>query len=217
MYLHMRQLNSLTDQLIAELQHGLKTCHSQPPLAARGYPAEGENSDNLIDTEIRLVAGLMRVNNAGEVAAQALYRGQALTASKQAIRDAMENAAAEENEHLNWCQQRLSELGANRSKLDGIWYWGSFTIGAVAGAIGDRWSLGFVQETEEQVSQHLKEHLSRLPASDARSRAIIQTMQKDEQKHADNARKAGAANLPTPIKSMMKWISRIMTTTAYRF
>ncbi|MFT5503063.1 MAG: ubiquinone biosynthesis monooxygenase Coq7 [Gammaproteobacteria bacterium] len=213
----MRRLNSLTDHLIAELQHGLKTCHAQPPLAARGYPAAGKNSDDLVDTEIQHVAGLMRVNNAGEVAAQALYRGQALTASKQVVRDAMKHAAEEENEHLNWCQQRLSELGANRSNLDGIWYWGSFTIGAVAGAIGDRWSLGFVQETEEQVSHHLQEHLTRLPESDGRSRAIIQTMQTDEQQHADNARNAGAANLPLAVKSTMRWISRIMTATAYRF
>jgi 3-demethoxyubiquinol 3-hydroxylase len=213
----MRQLNSLADQLIGELQHGLKTCHSRPPLANREYPAAEKESNDLSDADILHIAGLMRINNAGEVAAQGLYRGQALTAKREDIRDSMKNAADEENEHLNWCQQRLDELDANRSKLDGIWYWGSFAIGAVAGSIGDRWSLGFVKETEEQVSLHLQEHLSRLPQSDQRSRAIIQTMQADEQQHADNARDAGAENLPSLIKSMMKGVSKIMTTIAYRF
>ncbi|MDH5356632.1 MAG: 2-polyprenyl-3-methyl-6-methoxy-1,4-benzoquinone monooxygenase, partial [Gammaproteobacteria bacterium] len=162
------------------------------------------------------IAGLMRVNNAGEVAAQGLYRGQALTARDPKVVAAMETAAEEENEHLDWCQKRLSELNANRSKLDGFWYWGSFSIGALAGAVGDKWSLGFVQETEEQVCKHLESHLKRLPEQDKRSRAILETMKNDEMQHAISAHKAGAAALPAPVKAAMTLVSKVMTVTAYR-
>ena len=158
----------------------------------------------------------MRVNNAGEVAAQGLYRGQALTARKQAQSEAMIAAAQEENEHLNWCQRRLSELGQRRSLLDGVWYWGSFTIGALAGAAGDKWSLGFVKETEQQVCAHLDHHLERLPEQDQRSRAILTAMRADEARHASNAEQAGAAELPQPVKTAMTLVSRIMTFSAYR-
>jgi ubiquinone biosynthesis monooxygenase Coq7 len=158
----MRHL-SLSDRLLDELQHGLSTCHLRPPAAERGYPADSAEKADLSEQEQAHVAGLMRVNNAGEVAAQGLYRGQALGARKQAISDAMKEAAEEENEHLNWCQRRLGELEQGRSLLDGVWYWGSFTIGALAGAAGDKWSLGFVKETEQQVCAHLDEHLQRLP------------------------------------------------------
>ena len=158
----------------------------------------------------------MRVNNAGEVAAQGLYRGQALTARAAATGAAMEQAAAEENEHLNWCQRRLDELNARRSLLDGVWYCGSFAIGALAGAAGDRWSLGFVKETEQQVCDHLDRHLEQLPENDRRSRSIVDTMRADEARHAQDATAAGAAELPRPVKSLMSLVSRVMTATAYR-
>jgi len=211
-------LRNLTriDSLFDELQHGLKTCHLQPPLQDRPYPASEVDQPPLSDSEQRHVAGLMRVNNAGEVAAQGLYRGQSLSARDPQIKAAMNAAANEENEHLNWCQQRLSELKQGRSKLDGIWYWGSFTIGALAGAVGDKWSLGFVKETEEQVYRHLEDHISRLPAADQRSRTILETMKNDELQHAINADRAGAAPLPLIVRSTMAAVSKIMTFSAYR-
>jgi len=211
-------LQNLTriDFLLDELQHGLKSCHLQPPLQDRPYPACEVDQLPLSDDEQRHAAGLMRVNNAGEVAAQGLYRGQPLTARDPQIKAAMNAAANEENEHLNWCQQRLSELKQGRSKLDGIWYWGSFTIGALAGAVGDKWSLGFVKETEEQVYRHLEEHISRLPGADERSRTILETMKNDEIQHAINAARAGAAPLPRMVRSAMTAVSKIMTFTAYR-
>ncbi|MCP4388400.1 MAG: 2-polyprenyl-3-methyl-6-methoxy-1,4-benzoquinone monooxygenase [Gammaproteobacteria bacterium] len=211
----MRHL-SLSDRLLDELQHGLSTCHLRPPAAERAYPADKTEQPELSQQEQAHVAGLMRINNAGEVAAQGLYRGQALTARKQAISDAMNEAAEEENEHLNWCQRRLGELDQGRSLLDGVWYWGSFTIGAVAGAAGDKWSLGFVKETEQQVCAHLDEHLECLPEQDQRSRAILSTMREDESRHATNAAQAGAAELPSPVKKAMTLVSKIMTFTAYR-
>ncbi len=212
----MLQKLNFIDELIVELQHGLKTCYLQPPHQARPYPATGVEDQPLSDAEQRHVAGLMRVNNAGEVAAQGLYRGQGLTARDSSIKEAMQVAANEENEHLDWCQQRLGELNHRRSRLDGIWYWGSFAIGATAGAIGDKWSLGFVRETEQQVYRHLEDHEARLPEADQRSRAILQTMKKDEMQHAVNAQKAGAAELPGFIKSAMTAVSRVMTFVAYR-
>ncbi|MFB3058588.1 MAG: 2-polyprenyl-3-methyl-6-methoxy-1,4-benzoquinone monooxygenase [Gammaproteobacteria bacterium] len=212
----MIQKLTLIDTLIDELQHGIKTCHLQPPLQERPYPASNIDQQPLSGLEQQLVAGLMRVNNAGEVAAQGLYRGQGLTARDTKISVAMQAAAEEENEHLNWCQQRLTELGQGRSKLDGIWYWGSFAIGAIAGMVGDKWSLGFVRETEQQVYRHLEDHLSRLPEDDQRSRIILETMKKDEMQHAINAQKAGAADLPKVIKCAMSMVSKVMTFTAYR-
>jgi ubiquinone biosynthesis monooxygenase Coq7 len=207
---------SFIDHLLDEFQHGLKTCHLRPAGIARSYPAQQLEADDLSEPEQAHVAGLMRVNNAGEVAAQGLYRGQALSATGQALSAAMSEAAEEENEHLNWCQRRLSELGASRSIFDGVWYWGSFSIGALAGVAGDKWSLGFVRETEQQVCAHLDDHLLRLPEQDVRSRAIIETMRSDELRHALNAQKAGAAELPRPVKLAMTLVSKLMTVTAYR-
>jgi ubiquinone biosynthesis monooxygenase Coq7 len=207
---------SLTDRLLDELQHGLSTCHLKPSGSPRVYPAKQVDDGELSATERGHAAGLMRINNAGEVAAQGLYRGQALTARQQGLSVAMTEAAEEENEHLDWCQTRLTELKHRRSLLDGVWYWGSFTIGALAGAAGDKWSLGFVKETEQQVCTHLDRHLEQLPQQDQRSRAIIESMRRDEQRHATNAEKAGAAELPKPVKSAMSLISKIMTFTAYR-
>lgn len=211
----MRNL-SFTDRLFVELQHGLSTSHLRPGAATRAYPADAAKQAELSDQEKAHVAGLMRVNNAGEVAAQGLYRGQAFSARKQALSQAMNEAAEEENEHLNWCQRRLAELNQSRSLLDGVWYWGSFTIGALAGAAGDKWSLGFVKETEQQVCAHLDRHLEQLPEQDQRSRSIIEAMRADELRHAENAAEAGATELPQPVKTAMTLVSKIMTFTAYR-
>jgi ubiquinone biosynthesis monooxygenase Coq7 len=211
----MRNL-SFTDRLFAELQHGLSTSHVRPGSADRAYPADNSEQVELSAREKAHVAGLMRVNNAGEVAAQGLYRGQAFSAREQALSQAMNEAAEEENEHLNWCQRRLAELDQPRSLLDGAWYWGSFTIGALAGAAGDKWSLGFVKETEQQVCAHLDRHLEQLPEQDQRSRSIIEAMRADELRHAENAAAAGAAELPQPVKTAMTLVSKIMTFTAYR-
>ena len=211
----MRHL-SFSDRLLDELQHGLNTSHARPAAATRDFPAKGISDDDLDDAEIAHSAGLMRVNNAGEVAAQGLYRGQALGARAEALGAAMQQAAEEENEHLNWCQRRLAELNHRRSLLDGIWYWGSFSIGALAGLAGDKWSLGFVKETEQQVCAHLERHLEELPSADRRSRAILQTMRTDELRHAEHAADAGAAELPAPIKAGMTLVSKVMTFTAYR-
>ena len=158
----------------------------------------------------------MRVNNAGEVAAQGLYRGQAFSARDSKTGDSMRAAAEEENEHLNWCLQRLSELGESRSKLDGLWYLGSFAIGSMAGAVGNKWSLGFVEETENQVSEHLESHLEKLPEQDLRSRAVLKTMKEDEMRHAIEAHEAGAAKLPSLVKRTMGLTSKLMTFAAYR-
>ena len=211
----MRNL-SFTDRLLDELQHGLSTSHLQPGADRRDYPADDAEQGELSPGEKSHVAGLMRVNNAGEVAAQGLYRGQAFSAREQALGQAMKQAAEEENEHLNWCQRRLSELGERRSLLDGVWYWGSFTIGALAGAAGDKWSLGFVKETEYQVCSHLDRHLDQLPEQDQRSRSIIEAMREDELRHAENAAEAGAAELPQPVKTAMSLVAKVMTVTAYR-
>jgi ubiquinone biosynthesis monooxygenase Coq7 len=211
----MRKL-SFTDRLLDELQHGLNTSHQRPPMGARGYPAKDIADDALDAMDIAHSAGLMRVNNAGEVAAQGLYRGQALGARSSALGAAMQQAAEEENEHLNWCQQRLAELNQRRSRFDGVWYWGSFGIGALAAAAGDRWSLGFVKETEQQVGAHLQRHLQQLPPADQRSRAILGSMCEDELRHAENAAKAGAAELPAAVKAAMTLVSKVMTFTAYR-
>ncbi|MFT5657036.1 MAG: ubiquinone biosynthesis monooxygenase Coq7 [Gammaproteobacteria bacterium] len=213
----MLQKLNLIDTLLDEFQHGLKTCQLRPHTQARPYPGTSVDESNLSDTDRKHAAGLMRVNNAGEVAAQGLYRGQAFSARDPEICAAMQNASEEENEHLNWCQQRLSELGQNRSKLDGLWYLGSFAIGSIAGTIGDKWSLGFVEETEKQVTKHLENHLTELPERDQRSKVILQTMRVDEMQHAINAHNAGAAKLPGVIRQSMTLVSKIMTFSAYRF
>ncbi len=212
----MLQKLNLFDTLIGELQHGLKTCQLRPFTDARPYPGSAIENTPLSDSEQKHAAGLMRVNNAGEVAAQGLYRGQAFSAHDPITSEAMRTAAEEENEHLNWCQQRLSELGESRSKLDGLWYLGSFAIGSVAGAIGDKWSLGFVEETEKQVCEHLESHLQKLPEQDLRSKAVLETMHADEMRHAINAHEAGAAELPSVIRRAMTLTSRVMTFAAYR-
>ena len=158
----------------------------------------------------------MRVNHAGEIAAQGLYQGQAATARLEEVRDAMERAADEENDHLAWCEERLAELGSRPSILNPLWYAGAFTIGAVAGLVGDRWSLGFVAETERQVVRHLDDHLGMLPPDDDRSRSILEQMKVDEERHGAVAEDAGGASLPAPVRHLMSVVSKVMTRGAYR-
>jgi ubiquinone biosynthesis monooxygenase Coq7 len=167
--------------------------------------------------EVDHSAGLMRVNHAGEVAAQGLYQGHAAVARNRLIARQMQDAADEERDHLGWCDQRLAELGSHPSRLSPVWYAGAFFIGAASGVLGDKWSLGFIEETEKQVCEHLRGHLARLPKNDARSRAIVRQMRDEEEQHGSNARSAGAADLPVPIRRLMRLTSRVMTLTAYRF
>ena len=184
--------------------------------SAPAYPAEGVGPGPSGQRARRRSAGLMRVNHAGEVAAQALYLGQGLLARDPGVRRDLEAAAAEERAHLDWCRRRLSELDARPSRLDPLWRAGSFAIGAAAGAAGDAWSLGFVAETERQVADHLARHLRRLPRDDHRSRAICRRMMDDERRHGTRAVQAGGRRLPPPVRLMMRAAAGVMTTTAYR-
>ncbi|MDD9982942.1 MAG: 2-polyprenyl-3-methyl-6-methoxy-1,4-benzoquinone monooxygenase [Gammaproteobacteria bacterium] len=203
------------DRLIIAFDRVLRGAARTDLGPASESPADDVADDGLDDRERRHSAGLMRVNHAGEVAAQALYQGQSLVAREPETREAMEQAAREENEHLTWCRTRLEELGSAPSVLDPVWYAGSLAIGAAAGLAGDRWSLGFVVETEHQVVEHLEDHLSRLPDGDHRSRALLTRMQADEQHHATRAHAAGAAELPWVIRRAMRAASKVMTRTAY--
>jgi len=209
-----RQLSPL-DRLLANADHALRTIAATPH-AERPSPAAGAPRAALDEDERQHAAGLMRINHAGEVAAQALYKGQALVARDEATRARLERAAAEENDHLAWCQERLESLDARPSLLSPIWYAGSFAIGALAGLAGDRWSLGFVVETERQVEAHLDHHLAELPPEDHASRAVLERMKDDEVRHADAAREAGGAELPRPVRILMSAVSKLMTRTAYR-
>ena len=201
------------DRVISLIDAGLRSSFARP-VAARPTPGT-DNVRPLDPAQRRHVAGLMRVNYAGEIAAQGLYHGQALTARSPATRDALDCAAQEEGDHLAWCRDRLDELGARPSLLNPLWYAGSVVIGAVAGLLGDRASLGFMAETEKQVEGHLEDHLARLPPDDARSRTIIEQMQADEVGHGQVALAAGAAPLPEPIPRLMRLTARVMTGTAY--
>src|SRR5688572_20892457 len=192
-----------------------------PPAAGRplpeAAPAEARSADAALSADDRREsAALMRVNHAGEVAAQALYHAQALFARDPEVREFMLVAAREETDHLAWCETRLKELGSRPSVLNPLWYAGSFGIGAVAALLGDRASLGFVAETERQVEGHLKEHLDRLPDADVRSRAIVEAMRDDEAGHGEKAQSAGGMHLPAPVRELMRRTARVMTHTAYR-
>ncbi|MCB1622710.1 MAG: 2-polyprenyl-3-methyl-6-methoxy-1,4-benzoquinone monooxygenase [Thiothrix sp.] len=213
----MRQ-PSLLDRVLVEIDQSLRTVHARPPVTERPNPARQVTATAALDdTERRLSGRLMRVNHAGEIAAQGLYRGQALTARLEGIRAQMQRAADEENDHLDWCEQRLQQLDSHKSRLNPVWYWGSFSLGALAGLAGDRWSLGFVKETEDQVEQHLKQHLGRLPANDLPSLAIVKQMQEDERHHGDQALAAGGKRLPWPIRRLaMPLAASIMTTLSAR-
>jgi ubiquinone biosynthesis monooxygenase Coq7 len=202
----------LLDSVLTVADETLRTlfapAHSERRLALVPDPA-------LTEGEKRQAAGLMRVNHAGEIAAQALYRGQAALSRSESARDFMRRAAGEEGDHLAWCEDRLRELDAKPSLLNPLWYLGSFAIGAAAAVLGDRLSLGFVTETERQVEGHLASHLDRLPANDQRSRQIVQQMKVDEAAHAQAARAAGGAELPAPLPMLMRYAARVMTGTAY--
>lgn len=203
------------DRAFQQLDQAVRTVLAPPPAAARPNPAEDIPEHPLSDRERRHAAGLMRVNHAGEIMAQGLYQGQALTARLDQVRDAMEQAASEEFDHLAWCEARLEELGERPSVLGPVWYAGAFLLGAGAGLAGDRWSLGFVSETEAQVVSHLEDHLGRLPARDRRSRAIVEQMKTDEAHHGAQAREAGGLPLPAPARGLMTLVSKLMTRTAY--
>ena len=181
--------------------------------ASRPQPSADET--HLSPAERKLSGALLRVDHVGEVCAQALYQAQALTARDARMRAHMERAAEQEVDHLAWTERRLEQLGAHTSVLNPLWYAGAFGIGLVAGLAGDRWSLGFVAETERQVEQHLAGHLDRLPVSDAPSRAIVEQMKRDEAEHATAAEQSGAASLPTPVKLAMRLAARVMTQTAH--
>ncbi|MBU2039042.1 MAG: 2-polyprenyl-3-methyl-6-methoxy-1,4-benzoquinone monooxygenase [Gammaproteobacteria bacterium] len=207
---------SLADRLILQLDQALHTLVPGSSHAQRPSPAAKSDEGDLSDTERKLAAGLMRINHTGEVCAQALYQGQSLTARLPDVRDTMNHAAAEEVDHLAWCENRLKELDSRPSLLNPAFYAMSFGLGAVAGAIGDKWSLGFVGETEKQVCEHLEEHLQQLPVDDHKSRAVLQQMIIDEQKHGDSAMAAGGAELPLPVTAGMKLMAGVMKTLTRR-
>ena len=204
---------SIGDQLLAELDHALRVCAGESSQAADNPAGETEDEIRSLN-ERELSARLMRVNHAGEVSAQALYRGQALVAGKEELRRSLREASEEEGRHLKWCEERIGELDGRRSFLTPLWYAGSFGIGALAGLFGDRTSLGFLAETEAQVESHLDSHLEELPRTDHRSRKILERMREDEMRHGRNAEEAGGEPLPEPARSAMRLVSKVMTTTA---
>ena len=203
------------DDLIVEFDKGLRTLLA-PARTSRPLPGKSLAEADMGEEEKRIAAALMRVNHSGEICAQALYQGQALTARKPEIQQALKDAANEETEHLNWCESRINDLGGRKSLLNPAWYTGSLAIGALAGALGDKWSLGFLAETEKQVVRHLDSHLQRLPAIDVKSRAVVEQMQEDEARHATTALEHGAAELPAPVKLAMKLSAKVMTGVAFR-
>ena len=202
------------DRLIVAFDNGLRTLLA-PAHSARPHPDSDVADVALAPNERQLAAALMRVNHSGEVCAQALYQGQALTARNPEARAALERAAVEETDHLAWTARRIDELGGRVSLLNPLWYAGSFALGAAAGLLGDKWNLGFLAETERQVEGHLAGHLDRLPPGDEKSRVIVDQMKTDEARHAGTAVEHGAAELPTPVKQAMKLGSRVMTRTAF--
>ncbi|NOR40274.1 MAG: 2-polyprenyl-3-methyl-6-methoxy-1,4-benzoquinone monooxygenase [Gammaproteobacteria bacterium] len=204
------------DQCIANADQALRTVFGEPVGSGRDNPAQPETDSELSATGKAESICLMRVNHAGEVCAQALYQGQALTAHRNATRSQMKQAADEENDHLAWCRQRIDELGGHTSLLNPLWYTGSLAMGAATGLLGDKWSLGFLAETESQVVKHLEGHLQRLPEGDNKSHAILKQMKTDEAKHRATAIRSGGTELPEPVRKIMALMSRVMTKTAYR-
>jgi len=204
------------DRFIIGIDSALRMASGQTGEARRENPAESVPEIIMDDEHRRHAAGLMRINHAGEVCAQALYAGQAVTARNPDVQEEMQKAANEEIDHLSWCKDRLDELESKPSLLDPFWYAGSFAIGAAAGLAGDSWSLGFLKETETQVEAHLEGHLEKLPPEDARSRAILDQMKIDEAKHAQMAEDSGARDLPPPVRRLMKLTAAAMKAVAYR-
>ena len=207
---------SPVDKLISVTDNALRTLFGGYQVTERKNPSDHLADESKLSAQEKShAAGLMRINHCGEVCAQALYQGQALTAKLPEVREKMEQSAAEENDHLQWCSDRLSQLDSRTSLLNPLWYASSFSIGAVAGALGDKWSLGFVAETEHQVVKHLDSHLKQLPQGDLKSRVIIEQMKQDEEHHATVAIEAGGAALPAPVKLVMKSMAKVMTKTVY--
>lgn len=202
------------DGLIVEFDKGLRTLFSQAH-SVRSHPDAGMAELELSDSEKNKAAALMRVNHCGEICAQALYQGQALTARDPQVQRKLGEAAQEETEHLAWTARRVHELGGHLSVLNPLWYTSSLAIGAFAGLLGDKWNLGFLAETERQVGAHLQSHLNKLPEKDAKSRAVVQQMYVDETQHAQMAVKLGAAELPLPVRLAMQLSGKVMTRTAY--
>jgi ubiquinone biosynthesis monooxygenase Coq7 len=204
----------ISDAWVLAFDRALRTVFLPAP-TSRAMPGEELAEPVLDDAERHHAAALMRIDHVGEVCAQGLYQGQAITCRNPATRKALEQAAWEETEHLNWTERRITELGGRKSLLNPLWYLGSLTVGVVAGKLGDDWNLGFLAETERQVEAHLDGHLASLPAADQRSRAVVEAMKSDEIRHADTAVRLGARELPTPARLAMTAMSKVMTSTAY--
>ena len=202
------------DRLIVSFDRGLRTLFG-PAVSSRETPGADVPERELSESDRQHAAALMRINHAGEVCAQALYQGQALTARSSGARRALERAAQEEMEHLAWTSRRIDELGGRKSLLNPLWYAGSFAMGAASGLLGDRWNLGFLAETERQVVEHLDGHLKALPRDDAKSRTIVEEMRLDEARHATTADQHGGAELPLPVRGLMRLASKVMTKTTY--
>lgn len=207
---------NMIDRVITQLDQALRVSLAPAPAANRESPGGTLPEASLEHAEREHAAGLMRINHTGEVCAQALYAGQAATARLPQVRAEMEGAAREEIDHLRWCAERLDALGSHASRLNPVWYAGSFAIGAFAGLAGDKWSLGFVEATERQVEAHLHSHLESLPETDQRSRAVVEQMKEDEARHAELAAQSGAARLPQPIQGAMAVTAGLMKWVAYR-
>jgi len=211
----MQRTFSPADILIEHADRVLRTLSGHAKTTDRKNPADSAQEQSLSDDEAQLSARLMRVNHAGEVAAQALYQGQSLTARDKGIQNKLKHAAEEENDHLAWCHKRVNELGQSTSIFDPLWYAGSLTLGATAGLFGDKWNLGFLAETEKQVVNHIEQHLNKLPDNDEKTRAILEQMHIDENEHAELAIDNGGVELPEPVKQGMKLISKVMTKSSY--
>lgn len=205
---------SSTDAFIIEIDKAVRALCGLPR-AARPMPGSEADASLLSPEERREAAALMRVNHCGEICAQALYQGQALASDNPQLKRALEQAACEEEDHLAWTEQRIAELGGRTSVLNPAWYAGSLAIGFAAGKLGDAWNLGFLKETERQVERHLQGHLDRLSANDLRTRAVVESMQRDEAGHARSAEALGAKELPAPVKGLMQLAARVMTSTSY--
>jgi ubiquinone biosynthesis monooxygenase Coq7 len=203
------------DRLIGEFDRALRAIAGVAN-ASRPSPGEQKPEAQLEDTERAHASALMRVNHVGEVCAQALYQGQSLTAREPHTKAALQQAAREEEDHLAWSAERIRELGGRPSLLNPLWYAGAFAIGTVAGALGERWNLAFLAETEKQVEEHLTGHLAQLPPADERTRAVVEAMRDDEAKHRMTAVRLGAAELPRAARAAMRFASKVMTTVAYR-
>lgn len=210
-----RQL-SLLDKLLDQIDSGLRTSFGSAPAPTRVSPAQAMEEPELTEEQRQHAIGLMRVNHAGEICAQALYQGQALTAKLPHVGEQMRESAAEEIDHLAWCEQRIHQLGGKTSALNPVWYTMSFTLGAGAGLISDKLSLGFVAATEDQVCNHLEKHLQQLPEDDTKSRSIVEQMLVDEAQHAESALAAGGHKFPKPVKALMTLISSAMTKSSYK-